>query len=238
MAQSLRGLGSRPPLLRGVTRWRGEFAFLFDPRLTGAAFDDAVADWQAKFLTPNARMRIALIRQGAAAGTERLLITFPSGETRRIAPGPSSLLSKQVIEVFAPRFLEMPAVIFLSESKDKVVARDDNLARQIGLNISADKHLPDVILADLGARQPLLVFVEVVATDGPVSEARKAALLALTDQGGFLRNRVAFVTAFIDRSSPPFKKTVSVLAWGSFVWCAAEPDCLIELTSGRKRISG
>lgn len=213
-----------------------EFAFLFDPNLTDIALDDAIAAWQEKHLTSGALMRIALIRQGAAAGTERVLVTFPNGETRLMAPGPSSLLSKRVVEVFAPRFLQAPAVIFLSESKDKVVARDDAMAKRVGLTIAADKNLPDVVLADVGPSQPLLVFIEVVATDGPMSEARKSALLALTDQGGFPRERVAFVTAFMDRSSPPFKKTVNILAWGSFVWCAAEPACLIELTSDRKHL--
>ncbi len=213
-----------------------EFALLFDPKLGEKSFEDAVVVWQAKFLTPNARMRIALMRQGATIGTERILVRFPSGEARRMAPGPSSWLAQQVIEVFAPRFLKEPAVIFLSESRDKVVTQDDELAKRIGLHIAADRNLPDVILADLDTSQPLLVFVEIVASDGPISETRKAALLSIADKGGFPRDRVAFVTAFLDRSGQPFKKTINVLAWGSFAWFAAEPECLIELSGRRKSL--
>ena len=88
------------------------------------------------------------------------------------------MISKAVVEEFAPRFLEKPAVIWLSESRNKVVKQDDDLAKAIGLTIEPDRNLPDLICADLGPAQPLLVFVEVVASDGPISEARRNALMA------------------------------------------------------------
>jgi hypothetical protein len=208
---------------------QADFAQLFQPDLTGERLSAAIVAWQAKHLNAGARMRIAVMRKGASAGGDRLLVTFPSGETQRMAPGPSSELSKAVIEVFAPCFLEDPAVIFLSESRDKVVSRHDELAKQIGLNILADKNLPDIILADLSVAQTRLVFVEVVASDGPVSEQRKAALFAMTDDAGFPREHIAFVTAYMDRSRAEFKKTVDVLAWGSFAWFASEPNRLLYL---------
>ena len=51
--------------------------------------------------------------------------------------------------MFAPRFLQSPAVLFVSESGNKIVARDDNLAQAIGLSIQADKNLPDIILYEI-----------------------------------------------------------------------------------------
>lgn len=87
----------------------------------------------------------------------------------------NSAINKDVIEVFAPRFLGDPSVLFVSESRNKVVALDDNLATSIGLSIKADKDLPDIILVDLKPTKALLVFVEVVATDGSISARRKAA---------------------------------------------------------------
>jgi hypothetical protein len=50
-----------------------------------------------------------------------VLVTFPSGETRQLAPGPSSIISQAVIEVFAKRFLEKPAVLWPSESGNNMV---------------------------------------------------------------------------------------------------------------------
>lgn len=144
-------------------------------------------------------------------------------------------LGSLVIEEFAPRFLSKPGIVFLSESGNKVVARDDELAKAIGLKIQADKNLPDIVLADLGPGHPLLVFVEVVATDGPVSAERKAALLQIAEDSGFPKEHVAFCTAYLDRSESAFRKTVASLVWGSFVWFASEPENLTMLYEGEAK---
>jgi hypothetical protein len=210
---------------------QAEFARLMDPSLDEATFHAKADSWREKYLNAGALARIAIMRQGAVEGGERVLVTFPNRETRSLSPGPSSDIAKAVIEVFAPKFLAVPGVISLSESSHKVVARDDALAKRIGLNIEADKNLPDVVLVDLGPQHPLLVFVEVVATDGPVNEMRKNALLALAAGAGFPRQHVAFVTAYLDRSVAPFKKTIESLAWGTYAWFAAEPDQLLVLSA-------
>ena len=130
------------------------------------------------------------------------------------------------------RFLERPSVIWLSESRNHVVARDDQLAQDIGLTIQPDRNLPDLILVDLGPAEPLLVFVEVVATAGPVNELRRTALLALATEAGFQEEQVAFVTAYADRDNRAFKGSVSELAWKSFAWFASEPEHIIMLHRG------
>lgn len=205
------------------------FADLFDPGIRGGALVTAIEAWQKANLNKGALARIALVRRGAGASTTRVLVTFPNGETRHLQPGLSSEITKAVVEVFAMRFLGAPAVLFVSESGNKVVARDEDLAKRIGLNIQADKNLPDTILVDLEPEHPLLVFVEVVASDGPINERRKSALEDLARAAGFPVEHVAYVTAYLDRSSAPFKKTVDALAWGSYAWFVSEPDSLVEL---------
>lgn len=214
------------------------FAALFDPDLTGEALQVRITAWQAEALNKGALARLAIVRRGAGVSADQVLVTFPNGETRRMKPGPSSEITKAVVEVFAPTFLADPAVLFLSESGNKVVARDDELARSIGLAIQADRNLPDTILVDLGPTHPLLVFVEVVATDGPISERRKEALEALVAETGFPAEHVAFVTAFLDRSAGPFKKTVDSLAWGSYAWFAAEPERLVVFSQAPGGLQG
>lgn len=157
------------------------------------------------------------------------MVTFPNGETRTMEPGPSSVISKVTVEDFASRFLEQPAVIWLSESGNKVVSRDDQLAQAIGLAIEPDRNLPDLILVDLGPSEPLLVFIEVVATDGPINESRRSALLAIAVEAGFGEDRVAFVTAYADRDEPAFRRSVGSLAWGSFAWFMSEPSNIMWL---------
>lgn len=212
------------------------FAALFDPALDGSALEDAIVAFQEKHLSKSALARISIMLSGAAGSGTAVSVKLPSGETRNMAPGPSSIITKAVVEEFAPRFLRQPAVLWLSESGNKVVAQDDKLATSIGLEIRADRDLPDLILVDLGTDDPLLVFVEAVATDGPISARRQEALYTLTDAGGFDRSQVAFVTAFQDRESAGFKKTISVLAWGSFAWFVSEPGMLIVLDANPSRI--
>ena len=90
---------------------------------------------------------------------------------------------------------------------------------------------------DLGPDHPLLVFVEVVATDGPINARRKQALEDLAKDAGFPLEHIAFVTAYLDRSGAPFKKTVDALAWGSYAWFVSEPDGLIDLSAGKRSLA-
>jgi hypothetical protein len=205
------------------------FEAIFDPALTGDSLRQAIEDWQAANLSPGALARIQIVRRGAAASEEGVQISFPNGETRRMAAGPSSVITKAVIEEFAPRYLVQPAVLWVSESGNKVVSRDEGLAQTIGLKIESDRNLPDLILVDIGTDEPLIIFIEVVASDGPVSERRKTALLELTNNAGFDKRNVTFLTAYQDRN-PAFRRTISSLAWGSFAWFASEPDQLIALS--------
>ncbi len=216
---------------------RAAFAALFNPGLSEQELAKAAESWREQHLSATALARTVLMRRGAVTTGEGILVTFPNGETRRMAPGPSSVISKAVIEEFARTFLLTPAVLWVSESGAKIVARDDELAAQIKLKISADRNLPDIILVDLGEGNNggvLLVFVEVVATDGPVTKQRQEALLKIATDAGFPEQRVAFVTAYLDRSHAAFKKTISELAWRSFAWFAAEPEHLIVLHDGKE----
>jgi hypothetical protein len=227
------------PTTSGKPRYalRKDFAALFNPDLSAEDFETAAETWREAHLSATALARTVLMRRGAVTTGEGILVTFPNGETRRMAPGPSSVISKAVIEEFSHRYLTNPAVLWVSESGAKVVARDDELAAQLKLKISADRNLPDIILADLGDGKSsgvLLVFIEVVATDGPVTSQRQDALLDIATAAGFPESRVAFVTAYLDRSHAAFKKTVAELAWRSFAWFAAEPEHLVVLVGGQQ----
>jgi hypothetical protein len=205
-----------------------DFARLFNPELTGDALAREIASWQSKHLSAEARARLKIVRSGRTAARGSIAIELPGGESRKMSAGVSSIITKHVIEVFAPQFLVDPAVIWISESGNKIVQRDDTLAREIGLNIRPELVLPDIILAD--ASYPLLlIFVEVVATDGPVDESRKNTLIELAKETRISTDQLIFVTAYLDRNGTAFKTTVPRLAWGSFAWFASEPSHLIAL---------
>lgn len=52
------------------------------------------------------------------------------------------------------------------------------------------------------------------------------------DGYGFPAEHLAFVTAYLDRSEPVFKRTVDALAWGTFAWFASESRRLIRFYQG------
>ena len=209
-----------------------DFASLFDPALSGAELEINIQQWQQANLSRGALARVAIMRRGAVAREGRVLVNFPSGETRDMEPGPSSVISKAVVEEFAPRFREDPGVIWLSESRNQVAPRDNRLAWDIGLTIRQDKNLQDLILVDIGPSEPLLVFVEVVATAGPVTPARQTALMTIATEAGFKEEQVVFVTAYADRGDAAFKTTASELAWRSFAWFMSEPNHIMVLHRG------
>jgi len=225
------------PTTSGAPRYalRVEFAALFDPALQGEELNHAIVKFHNAYLSKSALARVSIMLAVAVDSTSKIEVNFPNGERRHLAPGPSSVIAKAVIEVFTKRYLDTPAVLWLSESGNKVVLRDDRIASKIGLQIEADKNLPDIILADLGLSDPLLVFVEVVASDGPITPRRQAALHAVTDAAGFSRRSVAFLTAYRDRDATISKRTVPQLAWGSFAWFASEPGDIIMLHGGGRQ---
>ncbi|WP_414462586.1 BsuBI/PstI family type II restriction endonuclease [Hyphomicrobium sp. DY-1] len=45
---------------------------------------------------------------------DNVAVKLPNGDSRRLSAGPCSELTKQVIEIFAPRFPKMPTVIFMT----------------------------------------------------------------------------------------------------------------------------
>lgn len=210
-----------------------EFSGLFSTNLQGSSLSTAIERWQEKYLSKAAITRLKLMKGYGSEQDDSVQVTFPDGAIRTLEPGPSSLISKAVIEEFVPRFLKKPKVLWLSESGNKVVAQDEELARALGLQIDPSRALPDIILVDLGedssGLEMLVVFTEVVASDGPINRQRKEILTSLATEAGFDPDHLAFLTAFLDRSSQPFKKSISELAWGSFAWFSTEPDYIIDL---------
>ena len=68
--------------------------------------------------------------------------------------------------------------------------------------------------------------------DGQANWQAQARSAHVTDEAGFERSDIAFLTAYQDRQSSGFKKTMSGLAWGSFAWFASEPDKIVILWDG------
>lgn len=221
------------PVTSSLPRYALEasFAALFDKALDKKTFEARADAWRGGHLSKDALARVLLVRKGVAGAVAAIPVRLPSGEMRNMQAGSSSVIAKAVIEEFAPRFLHTPGLLWLSESGNKVVASDDRTAKRLGLCIDPSKALPDIILVNLGP-DVLMVFVEVVASDGPINQLRKEALTTIAVEAGFNPAQLAFVTAFDDRNAPPARALMPNLAWGSFVWFRSEPDRIVVLRDG------
>ena len=230
------GIATTSP--RGRYALQAAFAALFRSDLGSIEVAAEAEAWRQRNLSPAARARAALVRASAGTASANIVVQCPGGPSVVLPPGPSPAITKAVIEVFAPRFLGDPRVVWISDSASNHPFRDAPLERALGIALEAASLLPDVILVDLDPPgrpgEALLVFVEVVASDGPVTEQRQRALLDLiaASPRGYRPEDAAFVTAYLDRGGEPARRTMPVLAWRSFAWFASEPDKLIQLHDG------
>lgn len=203
-----------------------EFAALFDPALESEELLSRIDDWQDDHLGTIGRARVAVARQLAGA-TEQVAVTLPGGVTRMLAPGGSSLILKGVVEELAPRLLDQPAVLFISESREHVHVLDSDLLRRLGIALDAGRLLPDALLFDSGPG--LFWFVEAVLTDGPIDEGRKSALTSWADHQAIPAESCRFLTAFASRTAAPFRRLAPSLARGTSAWFLDEPDIIARL---------
>ncbi|WP_240757005.1 BsuBI/PstI family type II restriction endonuclease [Roseicella aquatilis] len=193
------GIATTSPL--GRYALQADFAALFRPGLEDAALEAEAAEWCKRNLSPAALARAALVRASAGTSSANITVQCPGGPSIILPPGPSPTITKAVIEVFAPAFLGNPRVAWVSDSASKTPFRDAPLEKALGITLDAATLLPDVVLVDLDppgrTGEVLLVFVEVVASDGPVTEQRRRALLDLiaASPRAYRPDDAAFVTA-------------------------------------------
>jgi BsuBI/PstI restriction endonuclease domain/BsuBI/PstI restriction endonuclease HTH domain len=144
-----------------------------------------------------------------------------------LSPGFHSRLAAEVVQVYAPTFLKAPQVIYLGDTRHKGGYQNRDLMRELNLPLQVTASLPDVILLCEAARH--LVVVEVVASSGPISEARLVQLCQLVQQSVMLGYYPRYVTAFPSRRI--FRRFAEEIAWGTQVWIANEATHLITFGS-------
>lgn len=199
------------------------FAALFDPSLQGDALGAAVAAWQERHMNPSARIK-ALTAHQRAQTAHAVRVRLPNGVIRELEPGEASVILKGVIEQWAPARLLDPVVLTVSEPSDKVYLADGQMLERLGLQIDRTTLLPDAVIVDVGPAPPTFWVVEAVATDGPVTEDRKAALLRWAASQRIPDGACEFLSAFGSRNSGPARRRLKDLAAGTFAWYADEPS--------------
>ncbi len=209
-----------------------QFAALFNENLIDTQLNVQISHWQQQNLNPETQIAVGFRR--ITTGVNRIQVTYPDQTGSTLLPSnDSSLITKMVIEKFSTIFLTDPHVISFSTSEHATVTPNPQIIRGLDFaNEEVQKILPDVVLFDTfqrnGSPETLLVFVEVVATSNPVTQNRKNLILSLLNARGYDTTKVAFVTAFLDRSHKGFSgKNLRDVAWGSYIWIASSPRDII-----------
>ena len=148
-----------------------------------------------------------------------------NGQDLRFSPGKHNQLQKSVLEVFMPKFAKECVCLYVGDSSDRGLYKNNELLDNLGLHITFSM-LPDVVLYDEGKKW--LYFIECVTTVGPISEARKREFEELTKE---VDADNIYVTAFQNLTT--FKKRLRDLAWDTEVWISDMPDHMIHLNGDK-----
>ncbi|MGO9379164.1 MAG: hypothetical protein ACLP29_11545 [Dissulfurispiraceae bacterium] len=96
-----------------------DFAALFDPALTDEEVKLRSITWQEEHLDQATLQRMALRAKGIQTKDGDVFIEMPDGTRIRISGGPSAPILKGLIEDYATKHLQRPAVLWLSASDKK-----------------------------------------------------------------------------------------------------------------------
>ncbi|MDQ3485549.1 MAG: restriction endonuclease [Actinomycetota bacterium] len=212
------------PTASSKPRWAltQSFATLFSPELTDGDLDASMDTWRETHMSPGDRLRISTARDRERQ-VHAVTVTLPDGVVRSLEPGEASFIVKGVVEQWAPSRLGDPVVLTISEPGDKVYVADASRLRVLGLTMDPSSVLPDAVIVDIAARPPEFWIVEAVASDGPVDEDRRRALLRWAGAQRIDPAHCRFLSAFSSRNSPSARKRLKDLAAGTFAWYADEP---------------
>ena len=149
-----------------------------------------------------------------------------NGEKFEFSTGKHNELQKAIIEEFAPRFAQNSIVLYVGDTKDKDLYKDNELLKKLKISMGEHEKLPDVILYQEDKKWDY--FIEAVTSVGPISPKRILEINEMTKKCDLGK---IFVTAFIDMKT--FKKFAEDLAWETEVWLSEMPDHMIHLNGDK-----
>ncbi len=149
-----------------------------------------------------------------------------NGDDFHFSAGKHNQLQKAIIEEFAPRFAPNAECLYVGDTTQKDLVKNQDKLQTLGFNITLHDKMPDVVL--YCEDKNWLFFVEAVTSVGPMDAKRIAEINDLT--ANVTAGKI-FVTAFLDFNT--YKKFSASLAWETEVWLAAMPDHMIHLNGNR-----
>ena len=152
---------------------------------------------------------------------ERIPVKLPSGVEVRLSAGEHNELQRDIVQEFLPRFGFGAEVLYLGDTTDKYLIREDEKLRAIGFFELEHEELPDVVA--YSAEKNILLMIEAVHSFGQMGEIR---VKKLKDKLKDCKAKLIFVSAFENKKI--FRKFSEGIAWESEVWIADAPDHMIH----------
>ena len=140
--------------------------------------------------------------------------------------GAHNQLQKSILEEFAPRFAPGAECLYVGDTAEKSLYKNDEMLLELGFSITLHDKMPDIVL--FSAEKNWLYFIEAVTSVGPMSPSRLIDIRKMTANVSVGR---IFITAFPDQDM--YRKFIKELAWDTEVWIASEPDHMIHLNGDR-----
>jgi len=151
----------------------------------------------------------------------KIPIILPGGQSIELSQGGHNQLQREIIEEFLPRYGNGCEILYIGDTTNKYLLREDKKLFELGFFELTHDALPDIIAYD--KTKNWLYLIEAFYSSGPMSEERIFEL----KKG--LKNCTAgliFITAFTSKND--FKKNATEIGWETEVWTADNPDHLVH----------
>ncbi len=149
-----------------------------------------------------------------------------NGKGFTFSTGKHNELQKAIIEEFAPRFAPNSICLYVGDTIQKDLVKDEDWLCRLGFEITLHDKMPDVVL--YSEANNWLYFVESVTSVGPMDPKRINEIEKMTKN---IPVGKIYITAFLDFKT--FKKFSESLAWETEVWIADMPEHMIHLNGDK-----
>ena len=135
-------------------------------------------------------------------------------------------MQAQIIQSFAPQFIQKPVVIYIGDTKEKSLFIEKDFFEKNNVNVSEHGKLPDVVIYD--EKRKWLFLIEAVTSHGPMNPKR---LFELKEMFKKCSIGIVYVSTFLNKTD--YKKYCSDISWDTEVWIAESPEHMIHLNGDR-----
>lgn len=168
----------------------------------------------------------SLVQLYASKRIRRKMPVMINGEDFTFSPGDHNRLQKAIIEKFAPRFAPNSECLYVGDTIQKDLVKNEEKLKELGFSITLHDKMPDVVF--YCEDKKWLYFIESVTSVGPIDPKRIREIEEMTTA---VTVGKIYVTAFLDFKT--FKKFSETLAWETEVWIAGMPDHMIHLNGDK-----